>query len=75
LRWLNGLEAANMTLEQFPRRCPIAPEGVQTKQPLRHLLYGRKPHVYRVLYEIDELRKTIRVFTIRHGAMEPAMLP
>jgi len=72
-RWLNGLEAAIVTLEQFPRRCPIAP-GVRAKQPIRHLLY-EKPHVYRVLFEIDEPRKMVRVFTIRHGAMEPATLP
>jgi hypothetical protein len=30
------------------------PEAKKSKRPLRQLLYGRKPHVYRVIYEIDE---------------------
>ena len=71
-RWYNGLEKALYSLERFPRRCPVAPESKRTKRSLRHLLHGKKPHVYRVIYEIDELRKTVRVLTIRHGAMEEA---
>jgi toxin ParE1/3/4 len=39
---------------------------------LRHLLYGKKPNVYRVILEIDEARKVVRVLTIRHGAMDEA---
>jgi mRNA-degrading endonuclease RelE of RelBE toxin-antitoxin system len=35
---------------------------------LRHLLYGKKPHVYRVIYEVDEGRQAVLVLTIRHGA-------
>jgi len=31
---------------------------------------GRKPNVYRVLYEINEPLKAVRVLTIRHGAMD-----
>jgi plasmid stabilization system protein ParE len=71
-RWYNGLEKAVYTLQTLPRRCPAAPEARKSKRPLRHLLYGRKPHVYRVIYEIDEKEKAVRVLTIRHGAMEPA---
>jgi toxin ParE1/3/4 len=71
-RWFNGLERAIYTLERWPRRCPIAPEGKKVNRPLRHLLYGRKPDVYRVIYEIDQLSRAIRVLTIRHGAMEQA---
>ena len=73
-RWYNGLEKAVYRLEQLPRRCPIAPERRKTGRPLRNLLYGRKPHVYRVIYEIDETQKVIHVLTIRHGAMEEAAL-
>ena len=73
-RRYNGLERAIYTLANYPRRCPAAPEASKTKPPLRHLLYGRKPHVYRIIYEIDEKRKTVWVLTIRHGAMEPAEL-
>jgi plasmid stabilization system protein ParE len=69
-RWYNGLEKAIYTLERFPRRCPLAPEARKAQRPVRHLLYGTKPHVYRVLYEIDEPGKAVRVLTIRHGAMD-----
>jgi plasmid stabilization system protein ParE len=69
-RWFNGLEEAIHTLERFPRRCPAAPERKRTKRPLRNLLYGAKPDVYRVVYEIDEPHNVVRILTIRHGAME-----
>src|ERR1700728_5141405 len=43
-RWFNGFEEAIYALEHLPRRCPVAPEGRRAKRPLRHLLYGSKPH-------------------------------
>lgn len=67
-RWFNRLEAAVCGLERHPSRCPAAPEARKVKRPLRHLLFGRKPHVYRVIYEIDEPQHTVWVLTIRHGA-------
>jgi len=69
-RWLNGLEKAIYTLERFPRRCPRAPEAGRSRRPLRHLLYGTKLNTYRVLYEIDEAGKKVRVVSIRHGARD-----
>jgi plasmid stabilization system protein ParE len=68
--WFNGLEKAIYALERFPRRCPMAPEEKSAKRPLRHLLYGSRRDVDRVIFEIDERRKRVRVLTIRHGAME-----
>ena len=73
-RWYNSLEKAVNGIEQLPRRCPAAPESRRTGRPLRDLLYGAKPHVYRVIYEIDEAQKAVRVLTIRHGSMEEATL-
>jgi len=67
-RWYNGLEQAVYALASYPYRCPVAPEARRAKRKLRHLLYGKKPHVYRVIYEVDELRETVWVLTIRHGA-------
>jgi len=67
-RWYNGLEEAVYTLAKFPYRCPVAPEARTIKRKLLHLLYGKKPHVYRVIYEVDEERRTVWVLTIRHGA-------
>jgi mRNA-degrading endonuclease RelE of RelBE toxin-antitoxin system len=40
------------------------------KRKLRRLLYGPKPHVYRVIYEVDEPRQTVRVLTIRQQREE-----
>jgi len=51
-----------------PDRCPMAPEARKLRRELRHLLYGKKPHVYRVIYEVDERRQTVWVLTVRHGA-------
>jgi toxin ParE1/3/4 len=67
-RWFNGLEEAVGALASFPYRCPAAPEARKTIRKLRHLLYGKKPHVYRVIYEVDERRQTVSVLHIRHGA-------
>ena len=67
-RWYNGLEQAVDALVLFPNRYPLAPEARRAKRKLRHLLYGKKFHVYRVIYEVEERRQTVWVLTIRHGA-------
>jgi toxin ParE1/3/4 len=69
-RWFNGLVKAIYTLEEFPRRCPRAPESRRANGPLRHLLYGSKPNVYRILFEIDEARQILWILTVRHGARD-----
>ena len=69
-RWFNGLEKAILTLERFPSRCPRAPEARRAGWPLRQLLYGNKPDVYRIVYEIDQTLRIVRVLTIRHGARD-----
>jgi mRNA-degrading endonuclease RelE of RelBE toxin-antitoxin system len=66
--WYNGLEDAVFTLATNPLRCPVAPEAQKMKRELRHLLYGKKPHVYRVIYQVDEKRQTVWVLHIRHAA-------
>jgi toxin ParE1/3/4 len=67
-RWYNELEQTVFALASYPHRCPLAPEARTAKRKLRHLLYGKKPHVYRVIYEVDERRQAVWVLTIRHGA-------
>jgi toxin ParE1/3/4 len=71
-RWYNGLEEAVSSLTTHPHRCPVAPETRRTKRQLRHLLYGKKPHVYRVIFEVQEQLQTVWVLTIRHAAMRKA---
>lgn len=62
--WYFGLHAAILSLRRMPERCPVAPEN----KTLRHLLYGRKPHVYRVIFRISKEWRTVDVIHIRHGA-------
>lgn len=67
-RWYNELEEAVYALATYPHRCPIAPEARKLRRDLRHLLYGKEPYVYRVIYEVNERRQTVWVLTVRHGA-------
>jgi hypothetical protein len=37
----------------MPERCSIAPENNEFSFEVRHLLYGRRPHVYRIVFTIE----------------------
>jgi plasmid stabilization system protein ParE len=63
-KWYVGLKNAILSLEEQPRRCSMA----RKRDGLRHLLYGRKPHTYRVIFRVMEKEKHIEVLHIRHGA-------
>ncbi len=65
--WFNELEAAILSLDQHPERSPATPEN----RALRHLLFGKKPNVYRVIFAVDERARAVRVLHIRHGARRP----
>jgi plasmid stabilization system protein ParE len=69
LRWFQGLEDAMASLSELPQRCPFAPEDSAFPFEVRHLLYGRRPHVYRVLFTIQE--DTVYILHIRHGRRQP----
>jgi len=64
LKWYLSLKEAILSLQKHPNRCP----AIGTKGKLRHLLYGHKPHVYRVIYRVIEKQKRVEVLHIRHGA-------
>ncbi len=70
--WFNGLERAVLSLHEHPKRCPVAPENVGPRLPVRVLSYGRKPHVYRVFFTVDDDAHVVHVVHIRHGARRPA---
>jgi plasmid stabilization system protein ParE len=65
--WFNGLEAAVLSLDEHPARSPMTPEDSN----LRHLLYGSRRHVYRIIYAIDERGGVVTVLHIRHGSRQP----
>src|SRR5262245_27173134 len=64
--WFNGLEAAVHSLEKHPDRGAITSEN----KKLRHLLYGRKPHIYRIIYRVNKRAKRVEILHIRHGARD-----
>jgi len=64
MEWYLGIKKAILSLEKHPNRCPIT----RKRDKLRHLLYGHKPHIYRVLHRVSEEEKQVQVLRIRHGA-------
>lgn len=65
-RWFRKLMAAVEDLSTIPRRHASTPED----RSLHHLLFGNKPHIYRVIFSIDEERKEVSILHVRHGARE-----
>ncbi|MGA9183771.1 MAG: type II toxin-antitoxin system RelE/ParE family toxin [Candidatus Acidiferrales bacterium] len=66
LKWYRRLKRSILSLESQPNRCPVTCH----RSNLRHLLYGRRPHVYRVIYRVIERKKQVEVLHIRHGARQ-----
>ena len=65
---VEGSKTWQMTLAEHPERCPIIPEAKRLRRQLRHLLYGTKPHIYRVIYQVEETERRVIILHIRHGA-------
>ncbi|MGO9257290.1 MAG: type II toxin-antitoxin system RelE/ParE family toxin [Bryobacteraceae bacterium] len=72
LQWFLRLQAAIASLADFPKRCALAPENASVPFEMRQLLYGRKPHVYRILFTIQG--DVVYVLRIRHGRRQPVGL-
>ncbi len=66
LRWFLGLDHAVSTLSENPHRSPFTPES----RNYRRLLYGKKPHVYRVIYRVLESKREVEILHVRHGARD-----
>lgn len=66
LHWFEGLEQAILSLADMPRRCPVVPEQVFFPFEVRHLLYGKKPNVYRIVFTIED--DTVFILHVWHGA-------
>ncbi len=52
--WLWGISQSVASLSKFPERCPVSLESESFDVVVRQLLYGKKPHIYRMLYSIQE---------------------
>jgi plasmid stabilization system protein ParE len=73
IRWFLALEEAIVSLGTLPERCPLAPENARFPFEVRQLLYGRKPHVYRILFTIDG--NVVKILHIRHARRKPVGKP
>jgi len=68
-RWQEGLEQATVSLETFPRRCPLAHENESFPYEVRQLLYAS----HRILFTLldadeDGEDDTVRILHVRHQA-------
>ena len=66
--WFNNLVQAIFSLEHLPNRGVASPG----RRSVRHLLFGKKPDTYRVVYLVNARKNLIDVLHIRHGARNPA---
>ena len=65
-QWYFLLKAAILGLSAMPNRCPVTSENKR----IRHLLYGKKPHVYRVIFRVNSKAQTVDILHVRHGARQ-----
>ena len=71
--WYNRLIDTLYSLAEFPERCEAVEQLSKPDRQIRKLLYGRKPHTYRVYFDVAGT--TVRILPIRHGARhEPRAL-
>jgi plasmid stabilization system protein ParE len=64
--WYVGLVEQLFTLNVSPLRNSVTPEDPK----YRHLLYGQKSDVYRVIYRVIDRTKLVEILMIRHGARD-----
>jgi toxin ParE1/3/4 len=68
-RWYRKLRRSIRALRNNPNRCPVTHEN----RELRHLLFGHKPHIYRVIFRVFENQKSVVVLHVRHAARRELM--
>lgn len=50
--------------------CPVRQEAGELGFPARHLLYGKRRGVYRIIFDIREEERHVRVLRIWHGSRD-----
>jgi plasmid stabilization system protein ParE len=68
--WFEELIQCLYSLEDLPYRCPLAREAKEARREIRCLLFGKRKHAYRILFEVEEARQMVWVLHIRHGALQ-----
>jgi toxin ParE1/3/4 len=67
VRWFLKLQETIRLLASTPRMGAVTHEDGSRRQ----LVYGNKPHFYRVSYKVDEDTNLVTVLQIRHGRRGP----
>lgn len=67
-RWLRGLMHSIDSLALSPARCALAPEAETFEKELRHLLYGRRRNIYRIVFLIKPAARVDEIVRVMHGA-------
>ncbi|MBP6820407.1 MAG: type II toxin-antitoxin system RelE/ParE family toxin [Acidobacteria bacterium] len=62
--WYFDATEAIESLENFPARCPFAPESKRFDAEIRHLIFDK----HRILFIIDD--ETVYVLRVRHQARD-----
>ncbi len=62
--WFNDLAREIYSLERFPERGAV----IRESKKLRHLLFGKTPSTYRIIYAVDKGDNVVNALHIRHGA-------
>lgn len=74
VEWYRGLLEAVYSLENFPNRCPIAPEARAFVIEIRQLLYGKRRQQYRILFgtsvDAETGEDVVLIYRIRHAAQQ-----
>ena len=66
--WRHRLDSSLNSLEQHPEVWPLADEAADLGIELCQMLFGKRRHVYRILYTFDGT--TIHVHRVRHAAQD-----
>ena len=53
-KWLWETSQKITSLAKLPERCSVSPESKAFDVVVRQLIYGKKPHTYRILFSIQE---------------------
>ena len=61
LKWYDTIQEKLSSLEQMPKRCPIAPESIHFDFEVRHLISGR----YRILFAVQD--DSVKVLDFKAG--------
>ncbi|MGK7947163.1 MAG: type II toxin-antitoxin system RelE/ParE family toxin [Microcystaceae cyanobacterium] len=70
-RWVRGCYEIMLTLENFPKRCSLAPESEYMEIEVRQLLYNKQ---FLILYTVNEAVEqrdgVVRIHRIRRGSQQ-----